>query len=104
MERIKTALIGLGDVGSAYAEAILADKRFDLIAVGDPGDKLLRRTTESIPAKAYNDYRSLIVETGCSSRWLRFAPSSSSTWRRSTASVCFTSRLPPGISMRPSSS
>ena len=31
--------------------------------MGDPDDKLLRRTTESIPAQAYNDYRSLIVET-----------------------------------------
>lgn len=44
-------------------DAIRSDDRFDLKAVADTDPKRLRRRTEAIPARAYEDYRSLVVET-----------------------------------------
>ncbi len=63
MTRIRIALVDLAGVGTEYLASILSDDRFDLKAVGDSNAERLRLHTESIGARAYEDYRSLIVET-----------------------------------------
>ena len=63
MRRLKTALIGLSGVGAGYLDALLADDQFELIAVGDTDRGVLRHRAEALTARAYQDYRSLIVES-----------------------------------------
>jgi predicted dehydrogenase len=63
MTPIRTALVGLSGVGTDYLASILSDDRFDLKAVGDGNAERLRLHTESIGVRAYEDFRSLIVET-----------------------------------------
>ncbi len=55
--------MGLGAVGSEYLAAIRGNDQFDLVAVADADPGLLRRHVEASPVRAYEDYRSLIVET-----------------------------------------
>ena len=63
MERLKTALIGLAGVGGDYLAALRSDDGFDLVAVADTDPEVLRRHVEGASLRAYDDYRSLIVET-----------------------------------------
>lgn len=63
MKRLKVALMGLTDAGADYLSAICSDDQFDLVAVADTDAEALRRCAETTPARAYDDYRSLIVET-----------------------------------------
>ncbi len=55
--------MGLGAAGSEYLAAIRGNDQFDLVAVADTDPELLRRHAEASPVRAYEDYRSLIVET-----------------------------------------
>lgn len=63
MRRLKVALMGLAGVGADYLAAIRADEQFELAAVADTELEVLRRQTDVAPARVYEDYRSLIVET-----------------------------------------
>ncbi len=63
MERTRTALIGLAGAGEDYLTALRGDTGFDLVAVADTNSDLLRRCVEDTSLRAYQDYRSLIVET-----------------------------------------
>jgi predicted dehydrogenase len=63
LEQSRVALIGLGGVGAEYLSAIRSDERFSLLAVADADAEVLRRHTEGTSLRAYQDYRSLIVES-----------------------------------------
>ncbi|UCC32001.1 MAG: Gfo/Idh/MocA family oxidoreductase [Phycisphaerales bacterium] len=63
MKRLKAALMGLAGVGADYLAAIRSDEQFELAAVADTDPEVLRRQTDMAPARVYEDYRSLIVET-----------------------------------------
>lgn len=63
MRRLKVALMGLAGVGADYLAAIRSDEQFELAAVADTDLEVLRRQTDVAPARVYEDYRSLIVET-----------------------------------------
>lgn len=63
MQRLKTALIGLSGVGADYLDALLGDDQFELVALGDTDRDVLRRRAEPLDARAYEDYRSLVVES-----------------------------------------
>jgi predicted dehydrogenase len=60
---IRVALVGVNEVGLAYAQAIHHDKRFGLHALGDTADKALREAGETFGVPVFNDCRSLIIET-----------------------------------------
>ena len=63
MEQLQVALIGLCGIGAEYLSAIRADERFSLMAVADADAEVLRQHTEGTSLRAYQDYRSLIVES-----------------------------------------
>jgi predicted dehydrogenase len=63
LEPIPAALVGVNEVGLAYAQAVRQDERFELCAVGDTDDKALREAGETFGVPVFNDYRSLIIET-----------------------------------------
>lgn len=63
MNRLKAALIGLTGVGAAYLDALRTDDQFELVAVGDAEREVLRRTAGDLTARAFEDHRSLIVES-----------------------------------------
>lgn len=56
--------MGLKGAGEAYLAVLSEDDRFDLMAVADSDLDVLRRRTEGCRMRAYEDYRSLVVETG----------------------------------------
>ena len=62
MERLRTALMGLSGVGANYLDAIRSDDGFDLIAVADADTSVLRHHVVNPPVRAFDDYRSLVVE------------------------------------------
>lgn len=72
MKRLKVALIGLSGVGTEYLSAIQSDDQFTLLAVADTDAEVLRRQTEATSLRAYQDYRSLVVETAQSGLDLLF--------------------------------
>lgn len=57
------ALMGLGEEGVDCLSAIRSLEQLKLIAVGDSEAERLRRHTESLSLRTYEDYRSLILET-----------------------------------------
>jgi len=61
MNAMRIALIGLGDVGRAYLEALQSDRQFEVAAVSDTSDERLRGLADSLDAKIYPDCRSLVV-------------------------------------------
>ena len=63
MKKLNVALVGLSGVGREYLEAVVGDPRFNLLAVADTDCEFLRDTAKSTGAKAYDDHRSLVVET-----------------------------------------
>ena len=63
MERARVALLGLSGVGAEYLAVIRAHEQFDLVAVADTDPAPLRRCAEELHVRAYEDCRSLIVET-----------------------------------------
>lgn len=63
MKRRKVALMGLTGEGVEYLEALLSEDRFDLIGIADTDTDALRRCAETTGLRAFDDYRSLIVET-----------------------------------------
>ena len=64
MNRLRVALIGLGGVGEKYLAAIEDDDQFDLVAIADTDREALHRVAATVSASAYEDVRSLLVETG----------------------------------------
>lgn len=64
--------MGLAGVGADYLAAIRSDDQFDLVALADTDPQVLRRHSEGTPVRAYEDYRSLIVETAHSGLDLLF--------------------------------
>lgn len=56
-------MIGLSGVGANYLDAIRSDDGFDLVAVADADANVLRRHAWERPVRAFDDYRSLVVET-----------------------------------------
>ncbi len=63
MKRLKVGLMGLAGVGLEYLAALRSDDQFELIAVADSDPEVLRQHTETVSARVYEDYRSLVVET-----------------------------------------
>ncbi len=63
MERLKAALMGLAGVGKDYLAAIRSDDKFDLVALAETDPEVLRRLTDEVSVRVYEDYRSLVVET-----------------------------------------
>lgn len=64
MKRLRVALIGLSGVGEKYLAAIEDDDQFDLVAIADTDREALHRVAATVSASAYEDVRSLLVETG----------------------------------------
>ena len=63
MKRLKAALNGLSGVGGDYLDALRADDQFELVAVGDGDRDVLRRCAGGLSARAFEDHRSLVVES-----------------------------------------
>lgn len=63
MKQRKVALIGLTGEGCEFLDALLSEDRFDLIGIADTDTDALRRCAETTGIRAFDDYRSLIVET-----------------------------------------
>lgn len=61
MTAMRIALIGLGDVGRAYLEALQSDRQFTVAAVSDTSDERLRGLADSLDAEVFPDCRSLVV-------------------------------------------
>ena len=63
MKRRKVALMGLTGEGVEYLDALRSEVRFDLIGIADTDTDALRRCAETTGIRAFDDYRSLVVET-----------------------------------------
>jgi predicted dehydrogenase len=63
LKTIRVALVGVNEVGLAYAQAVRHDERFELHALGDTDDRALREAGETFGIPVFNDYRSLVIET-----------------------------------------
>lgn len=63
MNPLTVALMGLDKEGTDCLSAIRSLEQLKLIAVGDSDAERLRRHTESLSVRTYEDYRSLILET-----------------------------------------
>lgn len=63
MKRVRTAIIGAGDAAWEFADAVRADPRFALVALGAEDSPSVRRAAEALVVPAYDDCRSLIVES-----------------------------------------
>ncbi|RME38200.1 MAG: gfo/Idh/MocA family oxidoreductase [Planctomycetota bacterium] len=63
MNRLRTALLGLADRGADYLDAVRADARLVLAAVGETQSAVRRRYEAELDVPFYEDHRSLVVET-----------------------------------------
>ena len=63
MQRLRCGLLGLDGEGRSLLEAVVSNPALELVAVGDPEHPTLRETAEQTGAKAFQDCRSLLVET-----------------------------------------
>lgn len=63
MTRLRCGLLGLEDEGRVLLEALTAHPAFELVALGDPTHRALRETAEALRVPAFQDCRSLLVET-----------------------------------------
>lgn len=63
MKRLKVGLMGLAGAGLEYLESLRLDDQFELTAVADADPEVLRQHRDTISARVYEDYRSLVVET-----------------------------------------
>jgi len=61
MKVLRVGLLGLDDVGAAYRTALLADSRFEFVAMADSNAERLRRASAEAATIAFEDCRSLIV-------------------------------------------
>ena len=61
MTALRVGLLGLDHVGMGYRTALLADSRFELVAMADSNAKRLRRAIAEPDTVAFEDCRSLIV-------------------------------------------
>ncbi len=61
-DELQVGLIGLSGGAALVLEALLAEPRVRITAVGDRDPEYAVRQAEALGAKAYSDYRSLIVE------------------------------------------
>ena len=61
MNALRVGLLGLDHVGLAYRTALLADSRFELVAMADSNAERFRRAVAEVDILAFEDCRSLIV-------------------------------------------
>lgn len=75
MDRLKVALMGLGDGGRLVAEALLASSWCDLVAVASSQPSRIERFADTHPGiAAYDDFRSLIVENALDALFVALPP------------------------------
>jgi UDP-N-acetyl-2-amino-2-deoxyglucuronate dehydrogenase len=60
-EKLKTAVLGLSNNGSALLEAVEATGLYDIIAVADRDTEIAERTALRYECPAFDDYRQLIM-------------------------------------------
>ncbi len=63
MKRLAVAIMGLEGAGQRYRTAVDADEQFELVAIADEDQEVIRRSPGAAEVRTYRDYRSLIVET-----------------------------------------
>ena len=63
MQRLRCGLLGLNGEGRGLLDAVVSNPALELVALGDPEHPGLRETAEQTGAKAFQDCRSLLVET-----------------------------------------
>jgi len=60
--KLKTGILGLGDVGQFLAEVVSAMDCFQIQAVADKNTELAEKTAAEYKCAAYDDYRQLIIQ------------------------------------------